>query len=90
MRALIVRAPYAAQIMNDLKPIEYRCRATNVRGRIGIIEGGTGTVIGEVTLTGCQPGEGCYNWLLSNSLKYTKPRPYRHPPGAVVWVNLAD
>jgi hypothetical protein len=27
-------------------------------------------------------------WQLSNVKKYEKPIPYKHPQGAVIWVNL--
>jgi hypothetical protein len=27
-------------------------------------------------------------WFLSNPIRYKEPIPYRHPKGAVIWVNL--
>ncbi len=27
-------------------------------------------------------------WLLANAVRYEQPKPYRHPCGAVIWVNL--
>jgi hypothetical protein len=30
----------------------------------------------------------CYAWRLCNVHKYEKPIPYKHPKGAVIWVNL--
>lgn len=96
MRGLIVREPWASQIVEGQKPVEYRSRPTNIRGRIGIIAGGSGTVIGEVTLTDCrlpddaEPEDYGWEWVLSNPIKYPQPRKYKHPNGAVVWVNLPD
>lgn len=29
-------------------------------------------------------------WILSNPLVFYKPKPYIHPQGAVIWVNLPD
>lgn len=29
-----------------------------------------------------------YAWILSNAVRYEKPRPYKHPYGAVIWVKL--
>ena len=30
----------------------------------------------------------CYAWCLSDVKKYNNPIPYKHPKGAVIWVNL--
>lgn len=51
-RALIVRAPYAGMIVDGLKTWEMRSRhvSENLCRRIGIIESGSGTVIGEADL----------------------------------------
>jgi len=87
MRALIVKSPWAGQIVSGLKPIEYRSRRTHIRGRIGIVAGGTGTIIGEVDLIGCQgPFNGLWHWLLANPVCYKIPKHYHHPPGAQIWV----
>jgi hypothetical protein len=32
----------------------------------------------------------CFAWRLCNVKKYDKPIPYKHPQGAVVWVNLTN
>lgn len=29
-----------------------------------------------------------YPWILSDAKRYTNPIPYKHPQGAVIWVNL--
>lgn len=29
-----------------------------------------------------------YAWHLTNIVKYDKPKPYKHPQGAIVWVNV--
>ena len=49
-RALIVAEPYASMLVDGLKHWEMRTKPTNIRGRIGIISKGTGTIIGEVDL----------------------------------------
>ena len=51
MKCLIVRQPWVDKILDGSKLWEMRSRSTTVRGRIGIIEAGTGTIVGEVTLT---------------------------------------
>jgi len=33
-------------------------------------------------------GKWRYAWELKDSIRYEKPIPYKHPQGAVVWVNL--
>lgn len=45
-RALIVREPYAGMIVFGTKTWEIRGSNTKIRGIVGIIAGGTGTVIG--------------------------------------------
>lgn len=30
----------------------------------------------------------CFAWHLSNAVRYQSPIPYKHPKGAVIWVNL--
>ncbi|MBE0506764.1 MAG: ASCH domain-containing protein [Marinospirillum sp.] len=51
-RALIVRQPWIDLILSGEKTWEMRSRSTRVRGRIGLIEQGTGLIVGEVSLTG--------------------------------------
>lgn len=29
-----------------------------------------------------------YGWMFTAAIEYEVPKPYRHPPGAVIWVNL--
>jgi hypothetical protein len=89
-RALIVFEPYATDIVTGKKPIEYRSRPTNIRERIGIISAGTKTIIGEVDLVDCEETAlvSRYFWILKNPLRYRKPKPYKHPQGAQVWVKV--
>lgn len=54
-RALIVRRPWCDLILSGLKPWEMRSALTRIRGRIGIIQAGSGCVIGEVELLDCLP-----------------------------------
>lgn len=51
-RALIIRQPWVDKIFDSGKVWEMRSGSTMVRGRIGIIEAGTGLIVGEVTLLG--------------------------------------
>jgi predicted transcriptional regulator len=47
---LIVKKPYARLIVQGKKKWELRTTKTNIRGRIGIAESGTGEIIGEIDL----------------------------------------
>lgn len=51
-RALIVRQPWVDMILSGEKTAEMRSRNTNIRGRVGIIEQGTGLIKGEVEIVG--------------------------------------
>lgn len=90
MHCLFVKAPFAGWIVDGVKLIEYRTRETYLRGRIGIIESGTGTVIGDAELIDCNwnPQQGFYLWLLRNPRRYTTPVPFEHKQGCVTWTIL--
>lgn len=90
MRCLFVKAPFAGWIVGGVKQIEYRTRETLIRGRIGIIESGTGTVIGDTMLIDCiyNAELGLYEWILWDSRRYLKPIPFEHKRGAMVWIEV--
>ena len=90
MKCLFVRHPFAGWIVDAVKDIEYRTKPTNIRGRIGIIQSRTGTVIGEAELTGCNYNEELdfYEWELAAPRRFKKPVPFQKKPGAVVWIDV--
>lgn len=93
MRCLIIRAPYAGQIVDGEKPVEFRKQHTRIRDRIGIIEAGTGFVIGECDLVASIDRTDndyyyCVGWVCLRPLRYQKPKRYKHPKGAQKWVNV--
>lgn len=49
-RALIVRQPWIELILSGQKTWEMRSTGTSIRGRIGLIEQGTGLIVGECSL----------------------------------------
>jgi len=49
-KALIVRIPYAGMIVDGIKTFEMRSTSTKIRGTVGVIEAGTGLIIGEVNI----------------------------------------
>ena len=90
MKCLFVRHPFAGWICDRVKVIEYRTRSTRVRGRIGIIQSRTGTIIGDVEITGCTYNEELdyYEWHLEHGRRYRKPVPFQGKSGAVVWIDI--
>lgn len=54
-RALIVRREHLDNIFDNGKVWEMRSTKTNVRGRIGLIEAGSGLIVGETFLVDCLP-----------------------------------
>ena len=55
MRALVIRHPFIDQILDGGKRWELRSSNTKVRERIGLIAGGSGTVIGVCDLVDSVP-----------------------------------
>jgi hypothetical protein len=111
-RGLIVRKEWLDLIYDGLKIMEMRSTRTNIRGRIALIEAGTGLITGETKLIDCGKAMtrvqalGCYHmhqvkdmslidkwkypWILAEPYKYMEPIPYKHPRGAVIWVDLKN
>ena len=90
-RALVVREPYAGRIVDGNKTWELRGRFTRLRGLIGMIAGGTGTIVGVATLVDClgllDPGLYQAGWRQRGAATSSHdPLPY---PTTYAWV-LAD
>lgn len=90
MRCLFVKPPFAGYIVDGVKLIEYRTRETYIRGRVGIIESGTGTIIGTVDIFDCyfNPRFQIYEWYLHNPKRFATPVPFERKRGAMVWIDL--
>lgn len=54
-RALVVRKNWLDLIFDQGKIWEMRSQSTKIRGRIGLIEAGSGLIVGETTLVDCLP-----------------------------------
>jgi hypothetical protein len=52
-RSLIVKKEWLDLIFDGGKVWEMRTRPTNIRGWVGLIESGTGLIVGEVQIAGC-------------------------------------
>jgi hypothetical protein len=114
MDALLIRTAPITKILAGTKTWEIRGTRTHKRGRIALVESGTGTVVGvteivdavgplsatefvrnakraglsRTTRSRGLPYARTFAWVLRHSRKLLKPVPYRHPPGAVIWVRL--
>ena len=90
MKCLIVRPPFAKYIVDGIKTIEYRSRKTNIRGRIGIIESGTSTIIGDVKIIDCtyNPDIHLWEWKLSSPNKYYRSIRIKRKKGAIIWEDI--
>jgi hypothetical protein len=114
-RGPVIERPWVRLIADGKKTWEMRARPTNVRGWIGLIEKGTGTVIGIACLTALLPplqpdvhhlhfkkhrvsavagrkrymGRYVIPWKLTKAFKLSRPAPYEHPAGAVIWVTFS-
>jgi hypothetical protein len=114
MNGLIIRSPYIEWILAGKKSWEIRGSTTHIRGKIALIRGGSGlvvgtcelvNVIGPLTLRELRRNAGklarrkseirslpyrrTYAWVVKNSRRLKRPRPYEHPSGAVIWVRLS-
>lgn len=113
MNGLIIRSPFVDWILAGKKTWEIRGCYTHVRGKIALIRGGSGlivgtcelvSVVGPLTLRELRKNarklaelkseitslsyETTYAWGLKNARKFRRPRRYKHPSGAVIWVKL--
>jgi len=114
MDALIIKKQFLDKIFSGEKSWELRSSRTHKRGRIALIESGSGTVIGECTLLDCvgpltgksysanvskhcsfslfqeRMYKNTFAWVLHSPKKYSSPKPYLHPQGAIIWVKLKN
>ena len=110
MKALIIKKPWIDYILDGNKTWEIRGSKTNIRGKIELIQSGSGLVVGcceiidckklsfqdyinnkdkhKISDTTCLPYKNTFAWIISNAQRYKEPRKYKHPNGAIIWVNL--
>ncbi|WP_415913398.1 hypothetical protein [Neptuniibacter sp. QD37_11] len=67
-RALVVRQPWVSKILYNHKDWEMRSRNTKVRGPIGLIEAGSGLIVGRTEIIDC------LSFLAAKSLQDNKDR----------------
>lgn len=115
MNGLIIRSPWVEMILEGKKTWEIRGKKTQVSGKIALIRGGSGLVVGTCNLVevkgpltrkefqrnrrkaGLKPSEArwlpyetTYAWVVEGAKKFRRPRRYKHPSGAVIWVKLRN
>ena len=52
-RALIIKKEWLDKIFNEGKIWEMRTTRTKIRGKVGLIESGSGLIVGEANIIGC-------------------------------------
>ena len=110
MKGLIIKQPWIDYILDGKKIWEIRGSKTNIRGKIELIQSGSGLIVGTCEIVDCielslsdyqnnitkhniknvftMPYKKTYAWVISNACRYDSPRKYKHPNGAIIWVNL--
>jgi hypothetical protein len=114
MKALLIKSPHIEKILAGTKVWEIRGSRTHLRGKIALIQSGTGLIIGTAELVDCKGPlkksdfvknhrklgvtkvsassgssyERPHAWVLKNAKKLRKPISYKHPAGAIIWVDL--
>ncbi len=97
LRALCIRQPWAELILRGEKTVEYRSKATNIRGEVYIYaslanpdpgqDGDTnlprGLIVGTVEIVGCSGIDGEYEWQLQNPKRLAEPVAPREQPQPV-------
>jgi hypothetical protein len=108
-KGLIIKKEWLDKIFENGKCWEMRTTLTKMRGKILLIESGSGLILGEcliidsfktnlklqkeninkhqVTNISLLDKWSCA-WVFQDVIKYKEPIPYKHPQGAVIWVNL--
>lgn len=92
MDGLIVRQPYAQQLVEGKKKKEFRSsklpknkRNTPVYIMTPLSQ--DGVILGQVTFVHDHDNGETHEWVAKNPVKYEKPLPYKQKFGCVVWQN---
>lgn len=111
MKCLIIKKRWLDLILSGQKTLEIRGRNTNIRGWIGLIESGSGKIVGKAKLNASSklsedeyykltefhrvtlnynklPYKTPYAWGITQAERLQNPIPYKHPKGAIIWVNI--
>ena len=110
MDCLIIKKKWLDLILSGKKTLEIRGSRIHKRGKIGLIESGSGEIKGTCELVDCigplskndfkknqnkhqsklSNYKTTYAWVLTKPKRFSKPKKYKHPQGAVMWVKLKE
>lgn len=100
LKGLVVKSPHIERMLDGEKTWGIRSKNTTIRGTIDIIDSK------EISLQEYQDNEKyhyvskddgfvlnykkIYAWVVRNPVRFKQQKPYKHPQGAVIWVNLDE
>jgi hypothetical protein len=84
---LIVKQPYANEIINGVKTIEYRAKALpDDKKFIDVYILSEGHVLGTASFDKSIQTDDGFEWHIRRVNKFPQPKKYIHPKGARVWI----
>ncbi len=84
---LIIKQPYADQIMNKEKLVEYRVKKLpddKIYKDVYILS--EGKILGTASFDKCDEWKDGFEWHIRRVNKFPQPKKYIHPKGARVWI----
>ena len=91
MDGLIVKQPYASQLVSGLKKVEFRTTrlpVDKIGQKVLIItpQKDGGLVLGHVVFNEEKQTGNIYKWIVKNAVSFDKPWRYNVKPGCVIWM----
>jgi len=84
---LIVKQPYADEIMSGVKTVEYRVKKLpDDKYYIDVYILSGGKILGTVSFDKCIETNDGFEWHIRRVERLEEPKPYIHPKGARVWI----
>ena len=84
---LLIKQPYADQIMNREKVVEYRVRRLpEEKYYVDIYILSEGHILGTASFDRCNETDNGFEWHIRRVSKIPQPKKYIHPKGARVWI----
>ena len=88
MDGLIVKEPFATQLVTGKKTIEYRSTVlpkNKTNKKIFIMN--KGRLLGYVVFSHFEDDDDQYLWIVSESKQFSPYMKYKHKNGTIIWVN---
>ena len=87
MDGLIVKQPWANDIISGKKKVEYRSnKLPDSKKWVYVYLLSGGKALGKIRFEGYNEHSTGYEWIISKVEPFSSPKPYIHPHGARVWV----